>query len=49
MRRSEQNEYMPGQSSSVSSLVTLATPGVVADSNGLFHGLGDQRGEFLFC
>src|SRR5947199_8679829 len=30
------------QSSSVSSLVTLATPGVVADSNGLFHGLGDH-------
>jgi hypothetical protein len=29
-------------SSSVSSLVTLATPGVVADSNGLFHGLGDH-------
>src|SRR5712691_3613775 len=29
-------------SSSVSSLVTLATPGVVADSNGLFHGIGDH-------
>jgi hypothetical protein len=29
-------------SSSVSSLVTLASPGVVADSNGLFHGLGDH-------
>lgn len=29
-------------SSSVSSLVTLATPGVAADSNGLFHGLGDH-------
>jgi hypothetical protein len=28
--------------SSVSSLVTLATPGVAADSNGLFHGLGDH-------
>src|SRR5664279_3290625 len=27
-------------SSSVSSLVTLATPGIAADSNGLFHGLG---------
>jgi hypothetical protein len=29
-------------SSSVSSLVTLATPGIAADSNGLFHGLGDH-------
>jgi hypothetical protein len=29
-------------SSGLSSLVTLATPGVVADSNGLFHGLGDH-------
>src|SRR5580698_5100130 len=29
-------------SSSVSSLVTLSTPGVAADSNGLFHGLGDH-------
>jgi hypothetical protein len=29
-------------SSSVSSLVTLVTPGVSADSNGLFHGLGDH-------
>jgi hypothetical protein len=29
-------------SSSVSSLVTLASPGVSADSNGLFHGLGDH-------
>jgi len=29
-------------SSSVSSLVTLATPGVAADSNGLFHGVGDH-------
>ena len=33
---------LESQSSSVSSLVTLATPGVVADSNGLFHGLGDH-------
>ena len=30
------------QSSSLSSLVTLASPGVSADSNGLFHGLGDH-------
>ena len=29
-------------SSSVSSLITLATPGVAADSNGLFHGVGDH-------
>ena len=29
-------------SSSVSSLITLASPGIVADSNGLFHGLGDH-------
>ena len=29
-------------SSSVSSLVTLSSPGVAADSNGLFHGLGDH-------
>jgi hypothetical protein len=33
---------LESQSSSVSSLVTLATPGVVADSNGLFHALGDH-------
>lgn len=30
------------QSSSVSSLVTLSSPGIAADSNGLFHGLGDH-------
>jgi hypothetical protein len=29
-------------SSSLSSLVTIATPGVAADSNGLIHGLGDH-------
>jgi Carboxypeptidase regulatory-like domain len=28
--------------SELSSLVTLATPGIAADSNGLFHGLGDH-------
>jgi hypothetical protein len=33
---------LESSSSSVSSLVTLASPGVVADSNGLFHGLGDH-------
>ncbi len=29
-------------SSQLSSLVTLSSPGVAADSNGLFHGLGDH-------
>ncbi len=29
-------------SSSLSSLVTLSSPGVTADSNGMFHGLGDH-------
>jgi hypothetical protein len=29
-------------SSGVSSLVTLVTPGIAADSNGLFHGMGDH-------
>src|SRR6202163_1904197 len=29
-------------SSSVSSLITLSSPGVVADSNGNFHGFGDH-------
>jgi hypothetical protein len=33
---------LENQSSSVSSLVTLSTPGISADSNGLFHGLGDH-------
>lgn len=33
---------LESQSSSISSLVTLATPGIAADSNGLFHGLGDH-------
>jgi hypothetical protein len=28
--------------SSVSSLVTLSSPGISADSNGMFHGLGDH-------
>jgi len=30
------------QSSSLSSIVTLSVPGIAADSNGLFHGLGDH-------
>lgn len=29
-------------SSALSSLVTLSSPGIAADSNGLFHGLGDH-------
>src|SRR5947208_6112774 len=29
-------------SASVTSLVTLASPGIAADSNGLMHGLGDH-------
>jgi hypothetical protein len=33
---------LESSSSSVSSLVTLSTPGIAADSNGLFHGLGDH-------
>jgi hypothetical protein len=33
---------LESQSSSLSSLVTLTVPGVTADSNGLFHGLGDH-------
>ncbi len=33
---------LESSSSQLSSLVTLATPGVAADSNGLFHGMGDH-------
>jgi hypothetical protein len=33
---------LESESSSLSSLVTESTPGVAADSNGLFHGLGDH-------
>ena len=33
---------LESQSSSLSSLVTLATAGVAADSNGLFHGMSDH-------
>jgi len=29
-------------SSGLSSLVTLSSPGITADSNGMFHGLGDH-------
>ncbi len=33
---------LESQSSSLTSLVTLASPGIAADSNGNFHGLGDH-------
>ena len=33
---------LESQSSTLSSLVTLSSPGVSADSNGMFHGLGDH-------
>jgi hypothetical protein len=33
---------LESQSSTLSSLITLTSPGVSADSNGLFHGLGDH-------
>jgi hypothetical protein len=33
---------LESSSSSVSSLVTETSPGIAADSNGLFHGLGDH-------
>jgi hypothetical protein len=38
---------LESQSFSLSSLVTLSTPGIVADSNGLFHGNGGPRGQFV--
>lgn len=33
---------LESSSSELSSLVTLTSPGIAADSNGLFHGLGDH-------
>jgi hypothetical protein len=33
---------LESNTSSLSSLVTLASPGISSDSNGLFHGLGDH-------
>jgi hypothetical protein len=33
---------LESESSGLSSLVTLSTPGISADSNGMFHGLGDH-------
>jgi hypothetical protein len=41
-RSSFQKLPLESQSSGLSSLVTLSSPGVAADSNGLFHGLGDH-------
>jgi hypothetical protein len=41
-RDSFQKIPLESQSSQVSSLVTQSTPGIAADSNGLFHGLGDH-------
>jgi hypothetical protein len=37
-----ENVPLESSTSSLSSLVTLTTPGVAADSNGLFHSLGDH-------
>jgi hypothetical protein len=37
-----ENLPLESQSSELSSLVTLSSPGIAADSNGLFHGLGDH-------
>ncbi len=39
---------LESESSSLSSLVTLTTPGVAADSNGLFHGLGDHASNSFY-
>ena len=36
------NLPLESESSSLSSLVTLSSPGIAADSNGLFHGMGDH-------
>jgi hypothetical protein len=41
-RNSFEKIPLESATSSVSSLVTLSTPGIAADSNGLFHGLGDH-------
>jgi Carboxypeptidase regulatory-like domain len=37
------DKFPLGGSSTVSSLITYTTPGVAADSNGLFHGLGEHQ------
>ena len=41
-RNSFQRIPLESTTSNVSALVTQSTPGVAADSNGLFHGLGDH-------
>ncbi len=38
---------LESQSSSLTSLVTLASPGIAADSNGLAHGMGDHASNSL--
>ena len=38
---------LESQSSSISSLITLSSPGIAADSNGLFHG-GRSRRKLVF-
>jgi len=42
-RNSFEKIPLESSTSSVSSLVTLSTPGIAADSNGLFHGLATTR------
>ena len=41
-RRAFSEIPLESQSSGLSSLVTLSSPGITADSNGMFHGLGDH-------
>ncbi len=41
-RNSFERIPLESATSSVSALVTQSTPGIAADSNGLFHGLGDH-------
>jgi hypothetical protein len=41
-RNSFEKIPLESNTSSVSALVTQSTPGIAADSNGLFHGLGDH-------
>ena len=41
-RNSFQRIPLESATSNVSALVTQSTPGIAADSNGLFHGLGDH-------
>lgn len=41
-RKSFSEIPLESQSSGLSSLVTMSAPGITADSNGMFHGLGDH-------